>query len=294
MERTASNTGLLHTQTDGQRGDSGSVPATSTDGSDERYCCLRLSKLRQLLADPIVVDVLVEQLEVPGAPKTLKPLTVQAKMELISTQIDHFRRTPTSVWYGVPTLEVLAASIWRASNDPFYSEKRLLTKKLVQREWFYGVSQEDDLRIPVARWLVRQGLGAYMEIPLGTGRVDVLGYMKPSLASASRLFAIELKNDYEQFKRAFNQMGTFAEYTNVVYMACTPAFVAEYLDHNEGSTGHWDRDVLERKLAAGGFGLLVVERDQVFEVVKPVERTPSSENSERTVGALSAVNLIEC
>jgi hypothetical protein len=103
-----------------------------------------------------------------------------------------------------------------------------------------------------------------------------------------------LKNDYEQFKRAFNQMGTFAEYTNVVYMACTPAFVAEYLDHNESSTGHWDWDVLERKLTAGGFGLLVVERDQVFEVVKPVERTPSSENSGRAVSALSAVNLIEC
>jgi hypothetical protein len=292
--RSVSEPEIQEIHTDGQQADPDVKVTQPDDGSDERHCCLRLSKLRQLLADPSVVDVLVEQLEVPGAPKNLKPLTVQAKMELIETQIDHFRRTPTSVWYGVPTLEVLAASIWRASDDPFYREKGLLTKKLVQRGWFCGVSEEDDLKIPVAKWLIRQGLEAYMEIPLGTGRVDVLGYKKPGLSSSNRLLAIELKNDYEQFKRAFNQMGTFAEYTNVVYMACTPAFVAEYLDHNESSTGHWDWDVLERKLTAGGFGLLVVERDQVFEVVKPVERTPSSENSGRAVSALSAVNLIEC
>jgi hypothetical protein len=268
--------------------------ALPDDGGDERFCCLRLSKLRQLIADPAVVDVLVEQLQVPGEPKNLKPLSVQAKMELVHTQIDHFRRTPTSVWYGVPTFEVLAASLWRASDDPFYREKGLLTRKLVHRRWFCGVSEEDDLKIPVAKWLVNRGVEPYMEIPLGTGRVDVLGYKKASLSNASRLIAIELKNDYEQFKRALNQMGTFAEYTHVVYMACTPAFVAEYLDHNEGSTGHWDKDVLERKLAAGGFGLLVVERDRVFEIVKPIERNPSSENSARVIGALSAVNLIEC
>jgi hypothetical protein len=215
-------------------------------------------------------------------------------MELVHTQIDHFRRSPTSVWYGVPTLEVLAASIWRAGDNTFCRDKGLLTKKLVRRGWFCGVSEEDDLKIPVAKWLTRQGLEAYMEIPMGTGRVDVLGYRKPGLSSSGRLLAIELKNEYEQFKRAINQLGTFAEYSNVVYMACTPAFVAEYLDHNERSTGRWDREVLERKLAAGGFGLLVVERDQVYEVLRPVERTPSSANTSRVVSALSAVNLIEC
>jgi hypothetical protein len=261
---------------------------------DERYCYVRLGKLKQLLGEPSVLDVLVEQLEVPGAPKNLKQLTAQEKMQCIETQIDHFRRTPTSVWYGVPTLEVLAASIWRAADDPFYREKGLLTKKLVRREWFCGVSEEDDLRVPVAKWLKNKGFEPYMEIPLGSGRVDVLGTAKPGFSSSGRYLAVELKNDYEQFKRALNQMSTFAEYTNAVYMACTPDFAAEYLDHNEKSTGHWDQEVLERKLTGGGFGLLIVERDQVFEVVKPIEKTPTEANSLRVAGALSSVNLIEC
>jgi hypothetical protein len=77
-------------------------------------------------------------------------------------------------------------------------------------------------------------------------------------------------------------------------MACTPDFAAAYLDHNEQSTGHWDREVLERKLAGGGFGLLIVEREQVFEVVKPAEKTPSDANSLKVASALSTVNLIEC
>ena len=264
------------------------------DKSDERHCYLRLSKLTQLLNEPAVLDVLVEQLEVPGAPKNLKQLTAQEKMQCIETQIDHFRRTPTSVWYGVPTLEVLAASIWRAADDPFYREKGLLTKKLVRREWFCGVSEEDDLRVPVAKWLKSKGYEPYMEIPLGSARVDVLGSVKSGFSSSGRYLAIELKNDYEQFKRALNQMSTFAEYTNAVYMACTPDFAAEYLDHNERSTGHWDQEILERKLTGGGFGLLIIEKEQVFEVVKPIEKAPSEANSLKVASALSIVNLIEC
>jgi len=271
------------------------IPTLPLSGeSDERYCYLRLGKLKQLLGEPSVLDVLIEQLEVPGDPKTLKPLTAQQKMQCIETQIDHFRRTPTSVWYGVPMLEVLAASIWRAADDPFYREKGLLTKKLVRREWFCGVSEEDDLRIPIAKWLRSKGCEPYMEIPLGSGRVDVLGTAKPALLGSSRFIAVELKNDYEQFKRALNQMSTFAEYANAVYMACTPDFAAEYLDHNEQSTGHWDLEVLERKLTSGGFGLLIVERDQAFEVVKPIEKEPSDANSVKVANALSTAHLIEC
>ena len=78
-------------------------------------------------------------------------------MESIEAQIDHFRRTPTSVWYGVPTFEVLAASLWRAQDDEYFRDRKLLTKKLVRRNWFCGVSDEADLTIPVARWLKSLG-----------------------------------------------------------------------------------------------------------------------------------------
>lgn len=198
-------------------------------GNETRYCYLQHSKLMRLLNDQSVLDVLVEQLQVPGARKTQKQLTPQEKMEYIESIIDFFRRTPISMWYGVPSLEVLAASIWRAGEDSWYRERGLLTKKLVRREWFSGVSQEDDLRIPIAKWLKTKGYDPYMEIPLGLGRVDVFGFMKSGIGPSTHLIAVELKNEYEQFKRAFNQMATFAEYTNAVFMACTPDFAAEYL-----------------------------------------------------------------
>jgi hypothetical protein len=133
-----------------------------------------------------------------------------------------------------------------------------------------------------------------MEIPMGSARVDVLGCRKRGLSGSGSLTAVELKNDYQQFKRALNQVSTFAEYANLVYIACTPAFAADYLDRNENSVKHWDATAFERKITGGGIGLLIVERDQVFEVVKPIERTPNSTNFSRVVSALSAVNLIEC
>ncbi|HEV2395747.1 MAG TPA: hypothetical protein VGS27_02235 [Candidatus Sulfotelmatobacter sp.] len=260
----------------------------------ERYCYLSESKLKQLLNESSVLEVLIEQLQVPGEPKILKRLTPQEKMQCLENQIDHFRRTPTSVWFGVPRSEVLAASIWRAGEDRYYRDRGLLTRKLVRREWFCGVSDEDDLQIPVAKRLRGRGYEPYMEIPLGLARVDVLGFMKSGILSSAHLVAVELKNDYEQFKRALNQMATFAEYTNGVYMACTPDFAAEYLDHSQLSTGHWDRDVLERKLIGAGFGLLIVERQEVFEVIKPTERVPSSANSAKVVSSLTEVNVISC
>jgi len=268
--------------------------SASNNSTEKRYCYLRAGKLEQLLADPLVLDVLVEQLEVPGAPKTLKQLTSQAKMQSIEAQIDHFRRTPTSVWYGVPVFEVMAASLWRTNDDQFYRDKGLLSRKLVRREWFSGVSEEDDLRVPIAKWLKKQDYEPYMEIPLGSARVDVLGCSKPGLLNSRRFVAVELKNDYEQFKRALNQMSTFAEYTNAVYMACTPDFAAEYSDRQAESTGHWNAEALERKIIGGGFGLLIVEKERVSEVVKPTERTPSEVNHSSVTGALSAVRIIEC
>ena len=103
-------------------------------------------------------------------------------------------------------------------------------------------------------------------------RPSVIGFQ----CAAEKLLAIELKNEDAQFSRAVDQMGTYAEYANNVYLACTPAFAAEYLERNAYSRGvnQWDSCVLERKLNSGGYGLLIVERDTVFEVLSPKEGTP--------------------
>jgi hypothetical protein len=172
----------------------------------------------------VVLDALIEQLQVPGKPSVLRRLTEREKQDAIETEIDHFRRTPTSIWYGVPSLEVLAASIWRARDEN-------LPQRVV-RGLFCAVSCQDDLLRPVARWLKNRGDEPYMEVPLGRRRVDVLGYKKPGFGDPGRLTAVELKNEDVQFGRAIDQMGTFGEYVNVVYLACTPAFAAGYLERN--------------------------------------------------------------
>jgi hypothetical protein len=158
---------------------------TADDG--ERYCYLRFNKLMQLYQDPVVLDALIEQLEVPGKTSVIKRLTEREKQEAIETQIDHFRRTPTSVWNGVPTYEVLAASIWRA-------QEVFLPRRLV-REVFARVSQEEDLLRPVSRWLLDRGFEPYMEVPLGRRRIDVLGHRAGGIGRSPSLMAVELKND---------------------------------------------------------------------------------------------------
>ena len=90
-------------------------------------------------------------------------------------------------------------------------------------------------------------------------------------------------------------MGSFAEYAHTVYLACTPAFAADYLERNADhrAVNHWDPTLLDRKLKLGGFGLLIVERDAVFELITPVEREPALERVNRVIGGLKAFNLID-
>jgi hypothetical protein len=135
-----------------------------------------------------------------------------------------------------------------------------------------------------------------MEVPLGRRRIDVLGHRAAGFGHPASLLAVELKNDDIQFARGIDQMGTFGEYAHAVYLAGTPAFCAEYLDRNAESRGvnHWDPGVLERKLTSGGFGLLIVERDNVYEVIRPAERTPSVSNVNTAVARLSSVRRVEC
>jgi hypothetical protein len=264
-------------------------PANSDPNAEmePRYCYLRASKLMEYYSDPAVRAALLEQLQVPGTVPTIKGMTDREQQEAIEAQIDHFRRTPNSFWYGMQKEEVLAASIWRAGGH-------LLRIRLV-RDKFYAVSREEDLMRPVARWLTERGEEPYMEIPLGRRRIDVLGYRRSGVVNSDRLTAVELKNDDEQFRRGPDQMGTFAEYAHAVYLACTPAFAAEYLERNANNrnVNRWDPGLLDRKLKQGGFGLLVVERDNVFEAIKPVQQTPVHAKVSKVVAGLSNFQKIE-
>ncbi len=263
-------------------------PPLEISGDDnQRYCYIRAAKLMEYYADPVVLSALMEQLQVPGTTAIHNQMNYHQKKAAIEDQIEHFRQTPTSFWYGVAVHEVLAASIWRARG--------IVLSERVIRDKFYDVAREEDLRRPIARWLEALNETPYMEIQLGRRRIDVLGYKKSGALGSPRLTAVELKNSDEEFRRGPDQMGSFAEYSHAVYLACTAAFAAEYLERNAGhrSVNHWDPTLLDRKLKQGGFGLPIVERDHVFEVVKPVEQTPSAARVATVVSRLPAFHKID-
>lgn len=259
------------------------APLTISNSDDERYCYVRASKLMDYYSDPIVIGALMKQLEVPGTIATHNLMTEREKKAAIEAKIENFSQIPYSFWYGVPPPEILAASIWRCRGV-------FLSQRVIQ-DRFYDVAREEDLRRPVARWLQSRGDEPYMEIQLGRCRIDVLGYRR----SGSRLTAIELKNSDEEFRRGPDQMGSFAEYAHAVYLACTPAFAADYLERNaeHRAVNHWDPTLLDRKLKQGGFGLLIVERDTVFEVISPLEQTPSPERVAKIIARLPAFHKID-
>jgi len=259
------------------------APLTLAPDDDQRYCYIRSSKLMEYYSDPTVISALMERLQVPGTTATHNLMGETEKKAAIEAQIEHFSETPASFWYRVPPREILAASIWRCGGD--FLSQRVISDK------FYDVAREEDLRRPVARWLQNRDEQPYMEIQLGRRRIDVLGYNK----RGPRLTAVELKNSDEEFRRGPDQMSSFAEYAHAVYLACTPAFAADYLERNaeHRAVNHWDPTLLDRKLKQGGFGLLIVERDIVFEVIKPVEQNPSPERISKIITGLPAFHKID-
>jgi len=225
------------------------------------YCYLPGTVLREALEEQRVLDALLNELEVPGKPGALKRLSPKEKLQAIENQIEHFRTSKTSLWYRVESPEILAASIYRSS----------LPNGLVLDDFFCDVRSENDLLAPVAAWLEEQRLEAIAEVPMSRKRIDVIGLRRPGLLRRAHVVGVELKSEIRELDRALDQMTTFAEYANRLYLACTPALAAQYLDCHAESRGvrHWDPNVFDRKLERLGFGLLLVEDDEVFEHLEP-------------------------
>jgi hypothetical protein len=60
---------------------------------------MRFSKLMEYYSDPIVINALMEQLQVPGTAATHNLMSDQEKKAAIETQIDFYSQSPTSFWY---------------------------------------------------------------------------------------------------------------------------------------------------------------------------------------------------
>src|SRR5438552_3701755 len=153
------------------------------DKDIRRRCYLRVSTLEKLWGDPKVLDALVDRLEVPGKPAVLNKLSTVEKQTAIELQIDHFRRTKTSRWYGVESLEILAASVFMAEKMP----------RTIINTHFHQVRKEADLAAPIHNFLKAKGLTSVSEVPLGMNRADVLGF-REHWWHGTNAIAVELKN----------------------------------------------------------------------------------------------------
>ncbi len=231
-----------------------------------RHCFLRTELLRQYAEDERLLTLLASELNVPGKPQAMKSLDAKEKFKLITKQIAHLTSTKSSPWHKVDDREVFAAAIWKVK----------VPKDAAGREALNSVRAESALLQPCREWLSTEGYEPHNEVPMGTARVDVLGYRRSTMMGLrpERVVAIELKNERAQLKRGLDQMTTYALYAHETYLACTPAFAADYLWYHVQSRAvqAWDAFLLRKKLESFGFGLLLVEGTQVYNVIQARRR----------------------
>jgi hypothetical protein len=226
------------------------------DPDTTRYCGVRLRRLKQAIKKAEVLQALVEELEIAGAPRN--------KMAAIDKRIDELRATASSLWFEVPAPEVLAASIFRAKK---------LNGRFVD-ELFTRVARVQDLSPALTGWLRVGGFEPFAGGAPAAGRANLIGYRGGGMIAAARAFGIEATNDAAEIDRTLEAIKTARVYTNVSYIACTPALIAEYLWSRAASSSRWAAEAFGQKLRAAGYGLLLVEGDAVAQAILPQERKP--------------------
>jgi hypothetical protein len=124
-----------------------------------------------------------------------------------------------------------------------------------------------------------------LSAPLGARR----GFLK-----SRRSVAVELKDEHEQVKLGLDQMATYRDYCHEVYMACTPAMIADQLARHADGRGvrRWDHDVFYRRLRDLGFGLLIVEAATIYEFIKARENRPTDGKCDELVATLKTAKRV--
>lgn len=237
---------------------------------NRHYCYVMGVLLKSFLEDEAAVTNLMKALKVPGKSAHLNRASLKEKMSYVDAQVAHLATLESSEWYGVAPAEIVAAHLWRSLNG---RDRKLL---------FSAVKAEAELLRPVVNYFESKGYSSFAEVPMGRNRVDLVAIHAGGLLSKPRVVAVELKNSCAQLKRALDQMTTFGEHATQVYLACTPAMAAEYLDGHARAHNvkRWDETVLNRKLKAFGFGLLLVRpnfNDHV-ELIEPAFRPVPAKN----------------
>lgn len=224
-----------------------------------RYNYLKHNNLEKLLEDKTTIVALAQRLEIPNQ-ASIKSKDLNDLRSAIDQQIEIYRKTENSFWFGNENNEILAAAIWASMGN--------------SKRWsnFHDVGEgkESKLKGPVAHWLEKNGLHYKYEVPLLTKRVDVIGHF--NYKDIKKVVSIELKNDLNQLERGLDQLFTYQEYSNSVYLAITPFVAAEYQSKYSTAKKRHTPGALESKLLKANIGLLLVEGEEVEEYLQPKEQ----------------------
>jgi len=192
----------------------------------------------------------------------LSTKTIDEKKENILSHINHLRKLNTAFEHEAEIGDVLALRLFDCLPHRLHSE------------FFYGVRKDSDLKEPVAKWLADKGCKVYPEVLVGTNQADLVGYQEGGFLRGELLIGIELKNDFDQMKRAFDQLTTYDQFCDSIYLAATPLCCAQFVRWFSIRTGNLVTTALEDKLRKTGAGLLLVTESGV-EVVQEATKERS-------------------
>ena len=262
----------------------GPVDDWFSEADDEaRFCFAQPEKLYAAFQMEDVVNKVIVDIGVAGKPAQLRRLSMEDKMEAIEQEVLHKSRQRTSIWHKCHPLEILAGELWRSSAS-----------KTLKAAIWSSLRKEADLLAPIAEHFAEDSCKVFAEVPMGRKRIDVLAYREAGWFRSQRVDGVELKNQLTQLQRGLDQMTTFAAYTQRIYLACTPALGAQFLDAHAKARNvkRWDPTILHEKLERAGIGLLLVEDGEVYEEIEADETDLAEEKDEELMEQLTAKRLI--
>ena len=192
---------------------------------------------------PTNLQTLLEESKYPV--RNVKNLRMEELRGKLLSHAD-YRRSVDDELSRLEPEEIIALTILESRGLP----------QRTKEEIFGHVSNERDLKPPVAEWLKdNKGVEVYSEVKIGKSVADLVGCK--DRVWGKKLIAVEIKTDPEEMKRFLDQVTDYLMAADEVYLAATPYAITRYL-YKYGKSWY-DPKVLENKLGLVGTGLMVVD-----------------------------------
>lgn len=223
---------------------------------ERRHCYVRAGTFQALLETPGAVELLLDLLGSEEEPPRLERGSRDQQIRLLRQRAIHLAVQPGSPFHGLSIEEILVVSAYTSAWFDKTAWKRDVSRhpdetelNALCREW---------LRARVA--VIRSGQ------QLGRPHWRLLGYASADYIVPEQLVsAIAPCTSGQMLDADLHQLARDSTFAHEVYLACSPATALDYLQlrAQSGRPLRWDTSVLDRRLRHLGFGLLLVEREDV-------------------------------